>query len=231
MSFSCLLFSFITLCIFAEAQERTINGVDLTFYAAGDNCPPGPAIAYPKGSACPTCKHTEAGGTGTYADPITYAGAKLATPPGTIIYINKYQKYFIMEDECEECDNDWNSNRKWHVDGWIGGPNIANGTTDCENALSVSSATIIVNATSGKTVNSTALFANGRCIVNTTHCVDQGNICGNTCQVPSTMTCQAAANLFLLTLTRFQQLNPKINCSNSITRGTTVCQAGSCGGP
>jgi hypothetical protein len=57
---------------------------------------------------------------GTYADPITYAGVKDVTPPGTIIYNFDLQKYFIMEDECEECGNNWKKDHKWHVDLWMG---------------------------------------------------------------------------------------------------------------
>ena len=72
----------------------------LTHYGAKDNCPPGPAIAWPK-------IHQSAGGSGTHADPITYAGATAATPKGSIIYVPKYKKYFVMEDQCEECEKDW----------------------------------------------------------------------------------------------------------------------------
>ena len=69
-------------------------------------------IAYPD-------LHKEAGGTGTYKDPITYAGTKKATKPGSIIYVNFLQKYFIMEDDCEECDHEWDRNQKWHFDLWM----------------------------------------------------------------------------------------------------------------
>lgn len=45
--------------------------MELTFFGARDNCPPGGAIAYPK-------IHKQAGGVGTFADPITFAGAEKA---------------------------------------------------------------------------------------------------------------------------------------------------------
>lgn len=65
-------------------------------------------------------KHTGATeGVGTYDDPITAAasdqgwesagGATLS--PGTIIYNPEVQKYFIMEDSCLECGDEW----KCHV--------------------------------------------------------------------------------------------------------------------
>ena len=64
--------------------------------SAKDNCPPGGDIAHPT-------IHKEAGGVGTYADPITFAGASKALPPGTIIYVHSahVQRYAIMEDDCE----------------------------------------------------------------------------------------------------------------------------------
>ncbi len=62
---------------FGAAQNVT---VETTFYGAKDNCPPGGDIAYPR-------IHKIAGGVGSFINPITYAGDKSATPPGTIIYV------------------------------------------------------------------------------------------------------------------------------------------------
>ena len=47
---------------------------------------------------------SQAGGVGTYADPITYAGSTKATPAGTIIYVHSphVQRYFIMEDDVRD---------------------------------------------------------------------------------------------------------------------------------
>ena len=83
-----------------------------TFYGAKDNCPPGGDIAHP-------IIHKEAGGVGTFVDPITFAGDTTATPAGTIIYVWQLKKYFIMEDDCEECQDDWRKSHKWHVDLWM----------------------------------------------------------------------------------------------------------------
>lgn len=70
---------------------ETVTG-HLTFYGAGDNCPPGGEIAYP-------VLHKEAGGNGTYDDPITCASDKSWLPKGTKVYIEAVEKYFIMEDD------------------------------------------------------------------------------------------------------------------------------------
>lgn len=65
-----------------------------TFYGFPDNCPPSAATAY-------EIVHSLAGGTGTWADPITYAGFAAFTPPGTMIYVPQLRKYFVMEDDCQ----------------------------------------------------------------------------------------------------------------------------------
>ncbi len=53
-------------------------------------------------------------------DPITFAGVKEREAPGTIIYIAKLRKYFVMEDDCEECKHDWEKKQKYHIDLWQG---------------------------------------------------------------------------------------------------------------
>eukprot|EP01120_Amphizonella_sp_Union-15-10_P000338 TRINITY_DN10349_c0_g1_i2.p1 TRINITY_DN10349_c0_g1~~TRINITY_DN10349_c0_g1_i2.p1 ORF type:complete len:227 (+),score=23.04 TRINITY_DN10349_c0_g1_i2:52-732(+) len=214
---------FISLLHVASA-EYTVSS-EVTFYGARDNCPPGASIAYP-------VIHTEAGGIGTHADPITFAGAPKCFRPGTRIYNPRLKKYFIMEDECEECEQDW-ENRKYHVDCWIGPPTLTAGTEliACENALTVDSETIIVDPNSTLPVDTTPLFngATEKCIVYAPPCHDQGNECGNECQIPQTASCADLAKQYYLTLQRFEQLNPQLNCNRNVPSGTTVCQGGTCG--
>ncbi len=80
----------------------------LTGYTYYDNTPPGSAtIAFAQSYGYPTV-HQLAGGTGTYADPITIAVGHvieegISTPdfaPGTIFYIPNVRRYFIVEDLC-----------------------------------------------------------------------------------------------------------------------------------
>jgi hypothetical protein len=61
----------------------------------------------------------QGGGSGTYHDPITFAAATAAFPAGTVIYSFELEKYFIMEDGCDECEQDHRSGR-YHVDIWTG---------------------------------------------------------------------------------------------------------------
>jgi hypothetical protein len=93
----------------------------LTGYSSYDNDPPGADI-------CCGVIHTQAGGTGTYADPITLAvgvvNTTLDVPAGTRFYIPALRKYFMVEDSCAAC-HDPNHTRPagtniW-VDAWVDG--------------------------------------------------------------------------------------------------------------
>ena len=106
----------------ADADSRQDAGESMsvyaTFYGWADNSPPGGAIAYPKSDGYPTV-HDTAGGAGTYADPITFATDESEFPVGTILYVPFIEKYVVMEDDCVECDSDWTSAHKWHIDLWM----------------------------------------------------------------------------------------------------------------
>ncbi|RJQ71558.1 hypothetical protein D5S17_27540 [Pseudonocardiaceae bacterium YIM PH 21723] len=110
----------------AAQTQQTITA-RVTFYGALDNDPPGSAdIAYPT-------LHQKAGGTGTYADPITFATAKEEHPPGTRIYFAPVKRYFIMEDLCAQCAGEWPTGYR-HIDLWTG--NSTNpAILKCEEAL------------------------------------------------------------------------------------------------
>ncbi|MDQ0769066.1 hypothetical protein QF031_001815 [Pseudarthrobacter defluvii] len=82
--------------------ESTRTDVFVTAYTWFDNTPPGSAvISHP-------VVHKSAGGTGTYADPVTIAVGHsrktgqdvLDIPAGTRIYLPDVRRYFIVEDTC-----------------------------------------------------------------------------------------------------------------------------------
>lgn len=136
--------------------------VEVTFYAAADNDPPGSAeIAHPNS------RHPVAGGTGTAADPLSLATDPRELRPGVLVYYPPVRKYFVMEDDCAPCIDEWSASRKPHVDLWM-----ANTTDpavrDCESALTPDDPdTIIVNPPTDLPVDPRPLFADGRCWPNT----------------------------------------------------------------
>ncbi|HEX6500691.1 MAG TPA: hypothetical protein VF054_16915 [Micromonosporaceae bacterium] len=134
----------------------------VTFYAARDNDPPGsPAIAYPD-------LHQQAGGTGTFADPITFATDKSEIAPGTKIYVPRLRKYFVMEDDCAECDSDW-SNGKWRVDLYMGG-STQPGVVACENQMTQDgNVTIVINPDANRPVDAHALYSDSTGCYTTTY--------------------------------------------------------------
>ncbi|MEY9932665.1 hypothetical protein ABH926_007316 [Catenulispora sp. GP43] len=147
------------------AASATTEQTFLTFYGWWDNTPPGGNISYPQ-------IHQTAGGTGTYSDPITFATDSGEQPPGTIVYVPRVGKYFIMEDSCEECSADWTGHgpnggpNLRHLDLWLGGQGgSAFSAIECEDALTnyntdgtPSMEPVIVNPPSNETVTSEPIF-------------------------------------------------------------------------
>jgi 3D (Asp-Asp-Asp) domain-containing protein len=133
--------------------------MNVTFYGWPDNSPPGNAIAYPKNGGFPTV-HDGAGGTGTFADPITLATDEAEIPVGTILYIGFIEKYLVMEDDCTECDADWSSGMHRHVDVWMNSNAAANAADviACEDQWTQAAAQVEVNAPPGLPVTTSPLF-------------------------------------------------------------------------
>jgi hypothetical protein len=108
--------------ISAASQSSSSSGASgsmnvqafMTLYGYVDNSPPGTDIAHP-------CIHQQAGGTGTYQDPITFATDVAELPWCTVIYVPYMERYFIHEDECSQCDTDWNDYHLYRFDMWAGG--------------------------------------------------------------------------------------------------------------
>jgi hypothetical protein len=98
----------------ALRPAASTENIYVTLYGWDDNSPPGCAIAYPQLHSC-------AGGTGTYSNPITFATDASELAPGTRVYYTPLQRYFIMEDDCTECDQDWTGSGYRHIDLWAGG--------------------------------------------------------------------------------------------------------------
>jgi hypothetical protein len=133
------------------------RGFYITFYSAVDNDPPGSrAIAYP-------VIHSQADGTGTYRDPVTLATSKAELAAGTIIYYAHLKRYFIMEDLCVSCEQEWKDDRSPHLDLWTGA-SLNPGILACENALTRDGQVpVIVNPPPTLPVDTTPLYDGRRC--------------------------------------------------------------------
>jgi hypothetical protein len=143
----------------SDAGVVRTQAVYMTFYGWPDNSPPGNAIAYSKSDGFPTV-HDGAGGTGTYADPITFATDQAELPVGTLLYAPVLQKYLVMEDDCAECDTDWSGSKKWHIDVWMNSNAADNGTAvlACEDQWTHTTTTVEVSPPPGRTVTTPPLF-------------------------------------------------------------------------
>jgi hypothetical protein len=124
-----------------------------TFYGYVDNSPPGRAIAHP-------CIHSQAGGVGTWSNPVTFAEhIDLNGPWCQKIYVPFLKKYFIHEDQCNPCGGVNNN----HVDLWMGGDSNSthnpekSALLNCENKWTGHN-TVILNPPSNEPVDTTALF-------------------------------------------------------------------------
>jgi hypothetical protein len=134
----------------APAAGRVVTGY-VTAYTWYDNDPPGPAIADP-------VLHSSAGGSGTYADPVTVAVAAGAYAPGTRLYLPHVKRYFMVEDTCASCG----AKPVW-VDMWIDGRSGGEAAVqECASRLTGDFA-IEIDPPAGRPVASAPLFGSGGC--------------------------------------------------------------------
>ena len=148
----------------APAQASTTRNFLVTLFGWPDNSPPGNAIAYPADDGYPTI-HDAAGGTGTYANPVTFATDQAELPIGSIVYYPYLHRYFIMEDDCTACDEDWSGQGPdggpglYHIDLWANGEGgNATDAENCEDDLTQGSEAVIIDPPSTEPVDTTPLF-------------------------------------------------------------------------
>lgn len=131
---------------------------EITFYSAYDNDPPGSrAIAYPN------ARHSQAGGTGTFADPLTLASDPREIAVGTVVYVPLVKKYFVMEDDCAECISDWGGSKVPHLDLFMPNGND-DSVTACQEQLTPGGrVTVELSPPAGRAVSASPLYSGGRC--------------------------------------------------------------------
>jgi 3D (Asp-Asp-Asp) domain-containing protein len=136
-----------------ESLTPVYKTVQLTCYGLADNDPPSADIAFP-------ILHKIASGTGNYEDPITCAADPRQIEKGTIIYIPRFQKYFIMEDSCASAIKQ-NRKKPPIIDLWIGGTHNSDKQklNAQEEAYTLDDPeTIIIHPTNNMVVNTALLF-------------------------------------------------------------------------
>jgi hypothetical protein len=115
------------------AGGTVITNAFTTSYGWPDNSPAGNGTSGPSGHA---------GGTGTYANPVTlavgYVGSVPDYPYGTVFYIPNVRRYFVVGDTCQACHNlsAAPAGTSVWVDMWAGGNGSDNaGVLACEDTL------------------------------------------------------------------------------------------------
>ncbi|MCJ1442868.1 MAG: hypothetical protein MMC23_003365 [Stictis urceolatum] len=109
----------------------TVSNSQVTFYGYPDNDPPGADTAHDCGG-----RNYQAGGLGTYDDPLTFATAPGEFDVCEIVYLPLLKKYLRYEDDCAQCESDWD-NGQYHIDIWTGSSTDDGGQNqiDCEDQL------------------------------------------------------------------------------------------------
>ena len=181
----------------APAQASTTHSFYVTLYGWPDNSPPGAAIAYPKNGGYPTL-HNTAGGSGTYSNPVTYATDKSELPVGTKVYYSYLKRYFIMEDDCTACDEDWTGQGPdggpgyYHIDLWAGGAagDNASALFNCEDSwTSNGQVPVIVDPPSNEPVanngagGSVFNTSNNTCTANRCYACISARPCATCCSI------------------------------------------------
>ncbi|KAI1073938.1 hypothetical protein F5B20DRAFT_474923 [Whalleya microplaca] len=134
------------------------TGVKVTFYGSPDNDPAGSiAVAHDCGG-----RNYEAGGIGTYADPVTFASAGGEYQVCETIYSPYLKKYLRREDDCASCDAK-------QIDVFTGSAvDGGDKQIECENILTPEATQgVIRSPAEDLDVDETALFDSGTC--NTKH--------------------------------------------------------------
>lgn len=141
--------------VVVTGAEQSIQA-ELTGYSYQDNTPAGSADI-----CCPVL-HQKAGGTGTFADPLTTAvpgsgGSGMEFPKGTKFYVPSIKRYVIVEDSGAT------KMSSPHLDIWVDGEGHGKGDSDaCMNSFT-GKATIVKNPAAGRTVTAGPLTTSGGC--------------------------------------------------------------------
>lgn len=184
--------SFFAVAVFAAVASgcELDSNLETTFYGWPDNDPPSAQVAHNCGG-----RNYVAGGSGTYADPLTFATAPGEFSPCEIVYFPLLKKYIRYEDDCAECTSDFKSGKK-HIDIWTGSSTSSGGQKqiDCEDSLTSGGRYEVVRQPpQGMEVDATPLFADGKCNTGAVFESNRGSCSGGSGNVTEPVASSAAA--------------------------------------
>ena len=150
--------------LLAQGPVRDLH-IWLTGYSFQDNTPPSSAIV-----SAPIL-HKNAGGTGTYTDPITVAvpghasDGDMAWKGGTRFYLPTVQRYVIVEDSGASPAP---SGQDGHLDMWVDGQGGSKSASDnCMDKITGTGIPAIMNPPPGKPVIVGPITSDGTCHIPT----------------------------------------------------------------
>jgi len=147
-----------SFCLMSEGHAQKVVSSYVTFYGFDDN-DDGDPTHIGTDVISSAAVHTRADeDLGTYERPGTLATDANFLTPGTMVYVPALQRYYVMEDTCVECSEDWSRN-KLHVDLYVSGtgPELA----ACEDRLTMENTEIIIDPPSDLPVMTGSACDNG----------------------------------------------------------------------
>jgi hypothetical protein len=124
-----------------EKRAREVSSY-VTFYGFDDNDDGNPTHLGTDVISHAAVHTTANEDLGTYDRPGTLAADTRFLTAGTKVYVPALTRYYVMEDTCVECSEDWLRNRP-HVDLYVSGSGVE--LADCESRLTMESAKIIID--------------------------------------------------------------------------------------
>ena len=129
-------------CLTSTGDAAQTVSSYVTFYGFDDNDDGNPSNTGTTVISHPSVHDEATEDLGTYNRPGTLAAAKGFLPPGTIVYVPALKRYYVMEDTCRQCADNW-KNDNIHVDLFVSGTGAA--LQACEYRLTMESTKIIID--------------------------------------------------------------------------------------
>src|SRR6185369_554170 len=128
-----------------RAQNEVVLSY-VTFYGFDDNDDGNPTHLVTDVISHATVHDSANEDLGTYERPGTLAADVGFLSPGTKVYVPALARYYVMEDTCRECSEDWLQNKP-HVDLYVSGtgPELA----ACQERLTMESTRIYIDPPPG----------------------------------------------------------------------------------